>query len=151
MSLFDQQERAHDLKNGLLVDNLIILSRADPIICGHSTETRNLAEAARSLGIENVHIVSYPLDVLAASGLPLKPDHSVEAYSSGITVSSRSPLVIIKCSMVDLVPRSRDISLIFLQSSPEKQPSWTCIWFLTGRWLCRQYSLQAEVALPRYL
>jgi len=32
-------------------DNLIILSRADPIICGHSTETRNLAEAAIAEGV----------------------------------------------------------------------------------------------------
>ena len=92
MSLFDQQQCARPLKNGLLVDNLIILSRADPIICGHSTETRNLAEAARSLGIQNVHIVSYPLEVLAASGLPLKPEHSVEAYSSGITLSRPEPI-----------------------------------------------------------
>ena len=90
MSLFDRRN-VQSLKNGLLVDNLIILSRADPIICGHSTETR-ICGSARSLGIENVHIVSYPLDILAASGLPLKPDHSVEAYSSGITVSRPEPV-----------------------------------------------------------
>ena len=92
MSLCDQQQRASALRSGLPVDNLIILSRADPIICGHSTETRNLAEAACTLGIRNVHIVSYPLDVLASSGLPLKPEHSVEAYSSGITVSRPEPI-----------------------------------------------------------
>ena len=52
-------------------ENLIIVVRADPIICGHSTEARNLAEAAVQRGVKNVHIVSYPLDVLEESGLPL--------------------------------------------------------------------------------
>ena len=66
--------------------NLVLLARADPIICGHSTEARNLAEAALAAGFERVHIVSYPLDVLAASGLPLKPLESVAGYSAGISV-----------------------------------------------------------------
>ncbi|MEM1060410.1 MAG: glycosyltransferase family 4 protein [Verrucomicrobiota bacterium] len=68
------------------IRNLIIVVRADPIICGHSTEARNLAEAARALGFENIHIVSYPLDVLEASPLPLKPLDSVLPYSEGIAV-----------------------------------------------------------------
>ena len=72
------------VQNGF--DNLIILSRADPIICGHSTETRNLAEAAIQSGVQHVDIVSYPLDVLESSDLPLKPMTSVESYSQGITV-----------------------------------------------------------------
>ena len=92
MSIFDQTKQTLDSKSQLSVDNLIILSRADPIICGHSTETRNLAEAALRLGIQNVHIVSYPLDVLASSGLPLKPEHSVGAYSAGITVDRPAPV-----------------------------------------------------------
>ncbi|MEM1213220.1 MAG: glycosyltransferase family 4 protein [Planctomycetota bacterium] len=66
--------------------NLVIVVRADPIICGHSTEARNLAEAAIASGFEQVHIVSYPLDVLETSGLPLKPIESVLPYSPGITV-----------------------------------------------------------------
>jgi len=68
------------------IRNLIIVVRADPIICGHSTEARNLAEAAHALGFENIHIVSYPIDTLEASPLPLKPLDSVLPYSPGIEV-----------------------------------------------------------------
>ena len=78
------------VQNGF--DNLIILSRADPIICGHSTETRNLAEAAIQSGVQHVDIVSYPLDVLESSDLPLKPMTSVESYSQGITVWRPAPV-----------------------------------------------------------
>ena len=92
MSIFDQTKQTLNPNSQLSVDNLIILSRADPIICGHSTETRNLAEAALRLGVQNVHIVSYPLDVLASSGLPLKPENSVGAYSAGITVDRPAPV-----------------------------------------------------------
>ena len=92
MSLCDHQRREPNSRSDLSVENLIILSRADPIICGHSTETRNLAEAACNLGVRNVHVVSYPLDVLASSGLPLKPENSVEAYSPGITVDRPAPI-----------------------------------------------------------
>ena len=49
--------------------NLILVVRADPIICGHSTEARNLAEAAIARGFRSVHIVSYPLEVLEDSSL----------------------------------------------------------------------------------
>jgi len=66
--------------------NLIIIVRADPIICGHSTEARNLAEAAKDVGYENVHIVSYPIDILEKSGLPLKPLDSIQPYTRGIQV-----------------------------------------------------------------
>ena len=52
MSLCDQQRRDPNSRSDLSIDNLIILSRADPIICGHSTETRNLAEAACNLGVK---------------------------------------------------------------------------------------------------
>lgn len=72
--------------------SLVILARADPIICGHSTEARNLAEAAIASGIEQVRIVSYPLDVLADSQLPLKPLASVAPYSAGITVDRPAPV-----------------------------------------------------------
>lgn len=72
--------------------SLVILARADPIICGHSTEARNLAEAAISAGVEQVRIVSYPLDVLADSQLPLKPLESVAPYSEGITVDRPAPV-----------------------------------------------------------
>lgn len=66
------------------VRNAVFLVRADPIICGHSTEARNLAEAALAMGMENVHIVSYPLDILEASSLPLKDLATITPYSEGI-------------------------------------------------------------------
>ncbi len=72
--------------------NLILLVRADPIICGHSTEARNLAEAALLSGFEKVDIVSYPLDLLRESGLPLKPLDSIPPYSPGIEVHRPEPL-----------------------------------------------------------
>jgi glycogen(starch) synthase len=78
--------------SGIGFDNLIILSRADPIICGHSTETRNLAEAAVAGGVARVRVVSYPLAVLEASELPLKPLESVAEYGPGIEVDRPEPV-----------------------------------------------------------
>jgi glycosyltransferase involved in cell wall biosynthesis len=72
--------------------NLVIVVRADPIICGHSGEARNLAEAAVEAGFEQVHLVTYPLDVLKASGLPLKPLDRVLPYSTPITVERPEPV-----------------------------------------------------------
>ena len=72
--------------------NLVILVRADPIICGHSTEARNLAEAAHAAGFDRIHIVSYPIETLKASGLPLKPLESVQSYSQGISVDRPEPV-----------------------------------------------------------
>ena len=40
--------------------------RADPVICGHSGEARNLAEAALHRGFTEVRIVTWPLDLLEA-------------------------------------------------------------------------------------
>jgi len=74
------------------IQNAIFLVRADPIICGHSTEARNLAEAAVTSGLENVHIVSYPLDTLGESGLPLKPLDTISPYSKGIQIDRPEPL-----------------------------------------------------------
>lgn len=74
------------------VRNAVFLVRADPIICGHSTEARNLAEAAVGMGLENVHIVSYPLDTLTDSGLPLKPLETISPYSPGISIDRPEPL-----------------------------------------------------------
>ena len=50
---------------------LVIVVRADPVICGHSGEARNLAEAALLRGFDDVRIVTWPLETLGA--LPLKP------------------------------------------------------------------------------
>ncbi|MDY7105464.1 MAG: glycosyltransferase family 4 protein [Actinomycetota bacterium] len=74
------------------VRTLVIVVRADPIICGHATEARNLAEAALDLGVERVHIVTYPLDVLAQSSLPLKPIDRILPYSEGIVVDRPAPM-----------------------------------------------------------
>ena len=41
-----------------------IVVRADPVICGHSGEARNLAEAALHRGFTEVRIVTWPLDLL---------------------------------------------------------------------------------------
>ncbi len=65
---------------------LVIVVRADPAICGHSGEARNLAEAAIANGLDEVIIVTWPVDVLAAAGIPLKPIDSILPYSPGITV-----------------------------------------------------------------
>jgi glycosyltransferase involved in cell wall biosynthesis len=65
---------------------LVIVVRADPVICGHSGEARNLAEAALHRGFTEVRIVTWPLELLAKSGLPLKPLDGVMPYSEGIEV-----------------------------------------------------------------
>lgn len=88
----DQRNALATERKGGDFENLILLSRADPIICGHSTETRNLAEAAVSRGVSRVRVVSYPLDVLQASELPLKPLDSVANYAPGIAVDRPDPV-----------------------------------------------------------
>ncbi len=74
------------------IRNLVMVVRADPIICGHSTEARNLAEAAIDMGLESVHIVSYPIDTLQESSLPLKPLDTISAYSEGISIDRPDPV-----------------------------------------------------------
>ena len=71
---------------------LVIVVRADPVICGHSVEARNLAEAALLRGFEDVRIVTWPIDRLEASGLPLKPLEHLLPYSPGITVERPGPV-----------------------------------------------------------
>ena len=71
---------------------LVIVVRADPVICGHSGEARNLAEAALDRGFDDVRIVTWPLDRLVESGLPLKPLDGVLPYSRGITVERPAPV-----------------------------------------------------------
>lgn len=65
---------------------LVIVVRADPVICGHSGEARNLAEAALARGFTEVRIVTWPIDTLIAAGLPLKPLDGIAPYSDGIVV-----------------------------------------------------------------
>ncbi|WP_084125593.1 glycosyltransferase [Demequina sp. NBRC 110054] len=71
---------------------LVIVVRADPVICGHSGEARNLAEVALTRGFDDVRIVTWPLDRLEESGLPLKPLDTVLPYSPGITVERPGPV-----------------------------------------------------------
>ena len=72
--------------------NLILVVRADPIICGHSTEARNLAEAAIERGFNSAHIVSYPIKTLLESDLPLKALDTISEYSEGIHVHRPEPI-----------------------------------------------------------
>src|SRR5215203_395936 len=71
---------------------LVIVVRADPVICGHSGEARNLAEVALHRGFTDVRIVTWPLDLHVRSGLPLKPLDGVLPYSKGIEVERPEPV-----------------------------------------------------------
>lgn len=71
---------------------LVIVVRADPVICGHSGEARNLAEVARTRGFDDVRLLTWPIEALEASGLPLKPLDGLLPYSPGITVERPEPV-----------------------------------------------------------
>lgn len=71
---------------------LVIVVRADPVICGHSGEARNLAEAALHRGFDDVRIVTWPVERLQQTGLPLKPLDGVMPYSPGIVVERPEPV-----------------------------------------------------------
>ena len=73
-------------------NRLVIIVRADPVICGHSVEGRNLAETALTRGFDEVRIVTWPIERLEAAGLPLKPLDTVLPYSSGIIVERSAPV-----------------------------------------------------------
>ena len=65
---------------------LVVVVRADPVICGHSGEARNLAEVALTRGFDDVRLLTWPIATLQAAGLPLKPLDRLLPYSPGITV-----------------------------------------------------------------
>ncbi|SNS48698.1 glycosyltransferase [Actinoplanes regularis] len=65
---------------------LVIAVRADPVVCGHSGEARNLAEVALTRGFDDVRLITWPIPALQAAGLPLKPLDRLLPYSDGITV-----------------------------------------------------------------
>jgi glycosyltransferase involved in cell wall biosynthesis len=71
---------------------LVIVVRADPVICGHSGEARNLAEVALRRGFTDVRLLTWPIPVLQAVGLPLKPLDRILPYSKGITVERPEPV-----------------------------------------------------------
>ncbi|CAN5321756.1 hypothetical protein BH09ACT6_BH09ACT6_03180 [soil metagenome] len=73
-------------------NRLVIVVRADPVICGHSVEARNLAETALERGFDEVRIVTWPIATLEKAGLPLKPLDSVLPYSPGIFVDRPEPV-----------------------------------------------------------
>ena len=78
--------------DGALQRRLVLVVRADPVICGHSGEARNLAEVALQRGFTDVRVVTWPLDLLATSGLPLKSLDGVLPYSKGIEVERPEPV-----------------------------------------------------------
>lgn len=82
----------HDGPPGGHYRRFVIVVRADPVICGHSSEARNLAEAALTRGFEDVRILTWPLERLEEVGLPLKPLDSILPYSDGITVERPEPV-----------------------------------------------------------
>ncbi|MFC0527672.1 glycosyltransferase [Phytohabitans kaempferiae] len=71
---------------------LVIVVRADPVICGHSGEARNLAEVALTRGFDDVRLLTWPVPALQAAGLPLKPLDRLLPYSPGITVERPEPV-----------------------------------------------------------
>src|SRR4051794_35080955 len=71
---------------------LVIVVRADPVICGHSGEARNLAEAAMDADFTEVRIITWPTARLVETGLPLKPLDGVLPYGEGITVERPEPV-----------------------------------------------------------
>jgi len=71
---------------------LVIVVRADPVICGHSGEARNLAEVALDRGFDDVRLLTWPIETLQEAGLPLKPLDRLQAYSPGITVDRPEPV-----------------------------------------------------------
>ncbi|WP_214103070.1 glycosyltransferase [Acrocarpospora catenulata] len=71
---------------------LVIVVRADPVICGHSGEARNLAEVALTRGFDDVRLLTWPIPALQAAGLPLKPLDRLLPYSPGITVERPEPI-----------------------------------------------------------
>ena len=83
---------------------LVIVVRADPVICGPAGEARNLAEVALTRGYDDVRIVTWTIPTLQAAGLPLKPLDSVLPYSPGITVERPEPIGDYR------VPDGRDLS-----------------------------------------
>ncbi len=85
------EENPFDVRSGPN-RRLVIVVRADPVICGHSGEARNLAEMALLRGFDDVRIVTWPIERLIAAGLPLKPLETVLPYSPGITVERPEPV-----------------------------------------------------------
>jgi glycogen(starch) synthase len=65
---------------------LVIVVRADPVICGHAGEARNLAEVALTRGFDDVRLLTWSVATLQAAHLPLKPLDRLLPYGEGIIV-----------------------------------------------------------------
>ncbi|WP_154792610.1 glycosyltransferase [Occultella kanbiaonis] len=78
--------------NSTPTNRLVLVVRADPVICGHSGEARNLAETAMERGFDEVRIITWPIDRLVEAGLPLKPLDGVLEYGPGIVVERPEPV-----------------------------------------------------------
>ena len=61
---------------------LVIVVRADPVICGHAGEARNLAEVALTRGFDDVRLLTWPIPTLQAAGLPSRRWRSPAAGST---------------------------------------------------------------------
>ncbi len=112
---------------------LVIVVRADPVICGHSGEARNLAEAAILRGYSEVRILSWPIERIEACGLPTKPIESILPYSPGIVVERPPPIgdyrvpdgrysCALKGRLVELITDSIDTVIVSLYLMPH-----TCV------------------------
>ena len=62
---------------------LVIIVRADPVICGHSVEARNLAETALERGFTDVRIVTWPIERLEVGGPAAEAARPRAAVQSG--------------------------------------------------------------------
>ena len=76
---------------------LVIVVRADPVICGHSGEARNLAEAALDRGFDDVRIVTWTIERLQDTGLPLKPLDGVLPTAPASPSSGPNPSATTRC------------------------------------------------------
>jgi len=72
--------------------HLICVAYADPILCGHATEARNLCEAAIAAGWRSAHILTYPEAAFAGSGVALKPADGIAPYAAGVRVHRPPPM-----------------------------------------------------------
>ena len=88
---------------------VVIVVRADPVICGHSGEARNPAETALTRGFDDVRIVTWPITALQDAGLPLKPLETVLPYSSDFCHFQASGFWIFPFSTPSSTPRGLTI------------------------------------------
>jgi len=72
--------------------HFICVAYADPILCGHATEARNLCAAAIAAGWRSAQILTYPESAFAGSGVALKPAAGIAPYADGVQVHRPAPM-----------------------------------------------------------